>query len=178
MKPPERIETARLILRKPVASDAAGIFQRYASDREVTRYMAWPTHESLADTEGFLAFSDEQWRQTGAGPYLAFSRETGELLGSTGLEFENPNRASTGYIFTRDVWGKGYATEALSAIVDVAASLNVCRLYTICHVEHRASARVMEKCGFEYEGRLRRFMLFPNLRGGELADVFIYSRLL
>jgi [ribosomal protein S5]-alanine N-acetyltransferase len=177
LKAPERIETARLVLRKPVAGDAPAIFQRYASDREVTRYMAFPTHKSLADTESFLALSDAQWGRTGVGPYLAFARQDSVLLGSTGLEIENPHCATTGYIFVREVWGKGYATEALGAMVDLAASLNIRRLQSSCHVEHRASARVMEKCGFEYEGRLRKYMLFPNLRGGELADVFIYSRI-
>ena len=43
MKAPEILETSRLILRRPHVSDAAAIFERYASDSEVTRYLSWPT---------------------------------------------------------------------------------------------------------------------------------------
>jgi len=50
VKAPERIETARLVLRRPVASDAHDIFARYASDPETTRFLGWPMHQSLADT--------------------------------------------------------------------------------------------------------------------------------
>nr|MBA2355602.1 N-acetyltransferase [Acidobacteriota bacterium] len=50
MKAPEQIETARLVLRRPVAKDAPAIFERYASDPEVTRFLSWPRHQSLAVT--------------------------------------------------------------------------------------------------------------------------------
>src|SRR5580765_3818584 len=145
MKCPERLETARLVLRRPVPSDAAEIFERYAADPEVTRFMSWPRHESVADTEGFLAFSDAAWRQWRAGPYLILSRD-GAVLGSTGIEFETPYRATTGYVLARDSWGCGYASEALRAVADLAFRAGVERLYAVCHVEHGASRRVLEKC--------------------------------
>jgi RimJ/RimL family protein N-acetyltransferase len=66
------------------------------------------------------------------------------------------------------------ATEVLRAMTGVAASLGVRWLYAICHVEHRASARVMEKCGFTPEGMLRQHMIFPNL-GPLRADVLRYG---
>jgi RimJ/RimL family protein N-acetyltransferase len=178
MKASERIETPRLVLRKPVPADAAQVFSRYASDPEVTRYLGWPRHESLADTTAFLAFSDAEWRKWPAGPYLIEARETGQLLGGTGLAFESPEVAGTGYVLARDAWGKGYATEALSAMVDLAEPLGVKRLYALCHPEHRASARVLEKCGFASEGLLKRHTRFPNLHGGEMRDCLCYARTL
>ena len=87
-------------------------------------------------------------------------------------------RASTGYVLSRDAWGKGYATEALQAMVGVARSVGIRRLYAICHIEHRASWRVLEKCGFLREGVLHQYVEFPNLRPGELSDVFCYALLL
>lgn len=172
---PERLETARLVLRRPVATDAQAIFDRYASDPEVTLYLAWSRHISIDDTRLFLAFSDAEWKRTACGPYLVVSPDGAVVLGSTGLTFESPGRVSTGYAFARDAWGKGYATEALAAMVDVAAMLRVPRLHAICHVDHRASARVMEKCGFTRDGVLARYLVFPNL-GPHPADVFSYSR--
>lgn len=176
MKAPERIDTSRLLLRRPRAADAKVIFARYASDPEVTRYVGWPAHRSVDGTRAFVALSDEEWSRWPAGPYLVESRADGRLLGGTGLGFETPYRASTGYIFARDAWGQGYATEALRAMVTLAETLRVRRLYAICHVDHRASARVMEKCDFAREGVLRRYSAFPNLNGGEICDVLCYAR--
>ena len=173
---PNRFETARLQLRRPVASDALLIYTTYASDHEVTRYLGWPRHIRVEDTRAFVVFSDSEWLKWGCGPYLAFSRETGLLLGSTGLAFESADVAQTGYVVTRDSWGRGYATEMLHAMIDLARSLGVRRLYAQCHVDHRNSQHVMEKCGFGLEGLLPARMVFPNI-GPERADVLCYSRL-
>ena len=113
MKASERLETARLVLRRPAVKDVKTMFARYASDPDVTRFLGWPRHQSTADTRKFLRFSDAEWHHWPAGPYLVSSRETGALLGSTGLSFETPYRAVTGYALAKDSWGHGYATEAL-----------------------------------------------------------------
>jgi len=175
VKAPERIETARLVLQRPRMTDLEAIFKRYANDPDVTRFMSWPRHRSLADTQAFLTFSDAEWNRWPAGPYLVRSRADGVLLGSTGLGFETWYRASTGYVLAKDAWGKGYATEALQAIVETARAVGIRRLYAICHTEHRASWRVLEKCGFLREGVMHRYTEFPNLRRGELFDVFCYA---
>ena len=57
----ERIETARLVLRRPGGADADAIFSSYASDPEVTRYLAWPRHLTIEATRRFLEFSDDEW---------------------------------------------------------------------------------------------------------------------
>jgi RimJ/RimL family protein N-acetyltransferase len=176
MRASERIETARLLLRRPTNADAPAIFERYSGDPEVTRYVGWPMHHTVAETRDFLAWSDGEWERWPAGPYLLCSRADGRLLGGTGLGFETPWRASTGYVLARDAWGLGLATEALGAMVELAASLGVRRLYALCHAEHRASRRVLEKVGFECEGVLRRHTLFPNLGTVEPSDVAIYAR--
>ena len=173
----ERIETERLVLRRPVAADASAVFARYSSDPEVTRFMSWPRHRSIEDCSMFLQFSDTQWER-GVGPYLIEARDGGRLLGGTGLGFETPQRAATGYVLARDAWGQGYATEALRAVVDVAARAGVRRLYALTHTEHSASWHVLEKCAFVREGILRSHTEFPNLSPGELSDVLSYARVL
>ena len=175
---PERIETPRLLLRRPRASDAEAIFARYSADPEVTRYVGWPVHTTVDDARVFLAFSEGQWSQWPAGPYLAWSRADGTLVGSSGLMFETPVRAQTGYVFARDAWGRGLATEALTAMMHVALLAGVRRLYALCHADHRASARVLEKCGFTCEGTLRQYAEFPNLRPGDPQDVLCYATIL
>jgi ribosomal-protein-alanine N-acetyltransferase len=177
MKKRELIETGRLRLRKPAESDAEAIFSVYASDPEVTRYLSWPTHRSLDDTRAFLAWSETVWKLWPAGPYLVYSRGDGRLLGSTGLLFQSPEHAATGYAFARAEWGRGYATESLQAMVDLARGLGVRRLEAICHVDHRPSAHVIEKCGFQPQGRRPEHTEFPNLSPGRRSDVLSYARL-
>jgi [ribosomal protein S5]-alanine N-acetyltransferase len=175
MKAPARIETARLVLVRPQAGDAASIFERYASDPDVTRFLGWRRHESVAETEAFLEFSAEEWERWPAGPYLIWSREDGRLLGGTGFAFEGDHQAVTGYVLAKDAWGKGYATEALAAIVDVARQIGVDRLYAFCHPQHRASWRVLEKCGFARDGSWTRQAEFPNLAPGVFQDMVCYT---
>ena len=174
-KAPERVETERLVLRRPRSEDAEAIFARYASDALVTRLLSFACHQSIAATRTFLEWSDAEWTRSPAGPYLVESREGGPLLGSTGLSFETPRRAATGYVFARDAWGRGYATEALRQVVTTARECGVLRLYALSHPENRASLRVLEKAGFGCEGTLRRYAEFPNLSPGEPLDVLCYS---
>lgn len=176
MQAPPLVETPRLVLSAPAVTHAEDVFQRYASDDDVTRYLGWPTHRTVADTRGFLAFSAVQWEREGAGPYLIWARADGRLLGSTGLGLEPGGQAITGYVLAKDAWGKGYATEALTAVVDVATGIGVRRLYALCHPQHRPSWRVLEKCGFERDGSWNRQVQFPNLATGHAQGVLCYRR--
>jgi [ribosomal protein S5]-alanine N-acetyltransferase len=174
MKAPWQLRTKRLVLTTPDPGDTAAIFERYASDPEVTRYLSWPRHRSMADTTAFLQFSAQEWARWPAGPYLIRARREDRLLGSTGLGFEAPDRASTGYVLAKDAWGMGYATEALAAIVSLASELGVTHLHAACHAEHHASARVMEKCGFDRDHGWTQRAEFPNLVPGVPQEVACY----
>jgi RimJ/RimL family protein N-acetyltransferase len=177
VKAPLQVETARLVLSRPEGHDAEAIFERYASDREVTQFLGWPRHRSIAETQAFLRFSAEEWERWPAGPYLIRSRGDGRLLGGTGFGFETPDEAVTGYVLAKDAWGKGYATEALTAIVEVAPTIGVRRLHALCHPDHRASWRVLEKCGFARDRDGLHKAEFPNLAPGVLQDVACYAML-
>ena len=175
MKAPGQIETTRLILRQPRMSDAVTMFERYAGDPEVTRFLGWPRHRSVRDTETFLQFSAQEWERWPAGPYVIISRTDGRLLGSTGLGFQAPHEAMTGYVLATDAWGKGYATEALTAVIDVTRQTSVTRLFALCHPEHRPSQRVLEKCGFVRDDPSTRQVEFPNLSPGVQQDALCYA---
>lgn len=175
MKAPDQVETARLLLLRPAASDAALIFERYASDPDVTKFLGWPRHQSVADTGAFIQFSFGEWERWPAGPYLIRSRSDGRLLGSTGLAFDGPRKAATGYVLAKDAWGMGYATEALGAIVEIARQVGVARLYALCHPQHRASWRVLEKCGFARDSTSTKLVEFPNLAPGTKQEALCYE---
>ncbi len=175
MKAPEQIQTARLLLRRPALSDAEAIFRRYASDPVVTRYLSWHTHRTVADTQAFLAWDQTEWQRAPSGSYLIFQREDDRLLGSTGLSFKTPTRAITGYVFAQDAWGQGFAKEALKAMVELARQTGVQRLEAVCHVDHKPSAHVLEKCGFQRDPALRESLVFPNLAPGVRSEVLSYA---
>jgi RimJ/RimL family protein N-acetyltransferase len=162
-KAPASLETPRLMLRRAELADAEAVFERYASDEEVGRYMAWPRHTSVDMTRRFIEWSDQQWASSPAGPYLIFDKAMGSLIGGTGMVYEGPDVAAVGYVLARDAWGRGYASEALSAMIGIATELSLRRLYAICHIDHRASQLVLEKAGFVREPPSERTVLFPNL---------------
>jgi ribosomal-protein-alanine N-acetyltransferase len=176
MKAPIKLETTRLILRQPVTSDAVEVFERYAGNAEVTKFLGWPRHRSVRDTEAFLSFSAQEWNQWPAGPYLIVSRTDGQLLGSTGFGFQTQHEAMTGYVLAEDAWGKGFATEALTAIIDMAPRIGVNRLFALCHPDHRQSKRVLEKCGFLLDKISKPSVEFPNLSPGVQQEALCYAR--
>ena len=178
MHAPERFETERLLLRRPVAADAEDIFGRYSSDGEVTRYLAWPTHLSIAQTHGFLAYSESQWRQFHCGPYLIFLRASPTLLGSIGIELKSKELAETGYALARDAWGQGFATEALGAIVTICTAMGLRSIATFCHRDHHASQRVLAKQGFIRLEGVDSAHDFPNLEVGGMHPTFAYRKML
>jgi ribosomal-protein-alanine N-acetyltransferase len=167
--------TSRLILRPPGDDDAAPIFRRFAADSGVTHFVGWPRHTSIDDTIAFLEFSSAEWQRWPVGPLLIESRADGTLLGSAGLAFETPDRASTGHVLARDAWGLGYATAALAAVVVLAQDLAVTRLYALCLPANLPSIRVLGRCGFAREDILAKHLVFPNLGDNEPQDVACYS---
>ena len=176
MYPPELL-TARLRLRRPRAQDAGAVYIRYAGDPDVTRYLSWPTHRSIEDTRAFLEYADSGWSDGSNLAYLVERLSDGALLGSTGLVIESPSCCSTGYVFARDSWGNGYATESLAAMLTLAfAQPAITRVYALCDAEHRASARVMEKCAMRPEGLRRAHLILPNL-SPHPRDMLCYAKM-
>ena len=168
------LRSTRLNYRRPVVRDAPGIFARYSSDPEVTRYLGWPRHRSVTDAETFVAFSDHEWTTKKSGPLLIERIDTGQLIGSTGLMWDGPATAATGYVLARDSWGQGFATEALGAMVSLADTLGVTRLSAQCHPQHRASERVLTRQQFRLNAKFVP-AAFPNLADGQ-HDSLLFVR--
>ena len=174
MQAPEAIRTARLLLRRPTFDDVEGVFA-YASDAELVKYMAWPRHNEAQETAEFIARASTEWDQNGVGVYLVVDPGSDRVIGSTGLHLATPYRGVTGYILEKQAWGHGYATEACTAMVQLARDLGLARIDADCHVEHVASARVLEKSGMQFEGIARAFLVFPNLDLEQALDVRVYG---
>ena len=174
MRPPEIIKTARLCLRLPTMDDANDIFYKYAQDPEVTKYLVWRPHESIAVTRDFLNHCVQKWNNETAFPWVITRTMDNLLLGMIELRLDG-YRADLGYAIARPFWGEGYATEVVTAVIHWAMGQpEIYRVWATCDVENTASARVLEKAGMQREGILRRSILHPNV-SPEPRDSYCYS---
>jgi len=174
MSLPEKIETDRLILRKPRIEDAPFIFERYAQDSEVTRYLIWKPHKHVSETEDFIKRCIDVWEQKTNFPYVLTLKEKDEPVGMLEVHAKW-FKLEVGYVLARSFWGKGYMTESLNAVIVWTFNHpDIFRVQAICDVENIGSARVMEKAGMEREGLLRRYVLHPNI-SNEPRDAYLYA---
>lgn len=172
---PRELRTARLLLRVPRPEDAKQIFETYAQDPHVTRYLIWPPHRELAETERIMGEFIAAWETGERYPWVIRALDDDRLIGMIELRVQE-FKADLGYVFARAEWGKGFATEALRAVVDAAfTDPAVYRVWAVCDLENPASARVMEKAGMTREGILRRFMRHGNAHA-EPCDVYCYAK--
>lgn len=171
---PKIFETDRLRLRYPRLEDAEELFNKYTQDPEVTKYLIWAPHSSLAQTKEFLQNCLKRLEGGDAFPRVIEIKSNQELIGMIDLRIDK-HRADFGYVLAKEYWGKGYATEALITVVEYALSLEgIYRVWAVCDLENISSARVMEKAGLEQEGILRNFIVHPGI-SPEPRDCFCYS---
>ncbi|MBB3996798.1 GNAT family N-acetyltransferase [Aureimonas pseudogalii] len=158
---PESLWTTDLIMRPIALGDAAAIFDEYAQDPEVTRFLTWAPHEVLADTEAYIA---RCLASPNARTFTLLGRRDRQLRGAITIRRPVPGRVGFGYALSRRSWGQGLMTEALTEVASWAMKQKgIWRIGDVCDVENTASARVMEKAGFEREGLLKRWIVHPNL---------------
>ncbi|MDN5199835.1 GNAT family N-acetyltransferase [Fulvivirgaceae bacterium BMA10] len=162
LNPPQVFETERLIVRKLKMSDAADIFHKYAKHPHLTKYVSWPTHKDIEDTNAFLAYALEAWEKGTDYAYAILLKNENELIGSTGFINEE-GKVSIGYIINDQYSGKGYTTEAVIALNNwLKEQPEVYRIWAVCDMDNIASVRVLEKAGMEREGVLRNWCKFIN----------------
>jgi RimJ/RimL family protein N-acetyltransferase len=139
--------TERLLLRPGWAEDAPALAAAIADERIVRNLATAPWPYRLRDAEAFLA----QPRDPLLPSFLVFERTDGEprLIGSCGLGRRPSGAVELGYWIGRPFWGRGFATEASTALVDIARALRLPRLQASHFLDNPASGRVLEKLGFE-----------------------------
>ena len=177
MRPPEEFATNRLSLRPPVLEDAAAIFETYAQDLDVVKYLSWRPHQNIDETRGYLGQSISAWEQGTDFLWMITRRDQGRLIGAVVIRIDG-HRASLGYVLSKAEWGNGYMAEAVQKIVEWALNQEeIFRVWAVCDIENTASARVMEKVGMKREGILGRWIKHPNLNlSDEPRDCCCYAR--
>ena len=168
------IRTERLLIRPFELDDLAEYLAR-RNDPEVARYQDWelPYHNERAEkvVSAMVAMdgpeNDTWWMAVVCDP------DTGVVFGDVGTELSWEGRsAEVGYTFAKEHWGRGYAAEALQALVRyLFEELGVTRAFGMLHPENPASAMVLERTGFLFEGETKSSFWV----GDELSDDWIYG---
>jgi RimJ/RimL family protein N-acetyltransferase len=152
------IETERLLLRPPRQEDAPDLLEAFA-DPEVVRYIGDGTPASIEDVEESIAAWIERWELWGLGHCSLERKADGHVLGRAGFLRWDPQtweiggtETELGWVLAREHWGKGYATEAASALRDWAfAERQLERLISLIRHDNVQSVRVAERIGERYE---------------------------
>lgn len=163
-----RLETPRLIVRCYTLDDAPALHRLIVANRAyLLPWMPWARqHDNPAATARYVA---EQVLACTAGPAFTglgvgvFERDTGELVGGTGVHDVRSDTASceTGYWIRADRRNRGYATEACARVISWALSppaeggLGLRRVRAYCSGANAPSRRVLEKLGLTHEVRQR-----------------------
>ncbi len=167
------ITTERLLIRKLAIGDAEDIF-KVSSDPEVSRYVLWDTHRSIADSRSMIRGAQHAYRCDEPASLAIVLRETGHVVGTIGfiwIEREH-GCAEIGYSIGRHYWNRGLMTEALHAMLDFGfEKLYLNRIEAQFDVRNPASGRVMQKNGLQREGLMRQRMY----NKGEYIDVEMWA---
>lgn len=163
--------TDRLILRKFCEGDLEDFYE-YAKNPNVGPNAGWKPHEKIEDTAAILKSfieKEEVW--------AIVYKSTGKVIGSMGLhkdnKRDNENVKMLGYVLSEAYRGRGLTTEAAKEVIRFAFEELGLDLISIFHYPfNKRSKRVIEKCGFKYEGTLR---LTSTIYDGSVYDDVCYS---
>lgn len=170
---PGSITTQRLVMRRLRYEDADEIFYTYASKPEATVYVAWPTHERIADTRAYLEYAVGGWERGSDYTFSIRLPEHNRLIGTFGF-MNDAGKIQFGYALGPLYWGKGYATEVCNGMMAMLRRVpGIYRIGTLVDAENVASSKVLLKAGLIEEARLPRWMRFVN-QGNEPKDCILY----
>ena len=138
--------TPRLLLRPGFPEDAMALLNAIADESVVRNLATAPWPYSIRDAEAYLA----KPRDPVLPSLLIFERGSGapQLVGACGLGRRPSGSVELGYWIARPFWGRGLATEACTALIDMARALGLLSLEGSHFVDNPASGRVLEKLGF------------------------------
>lgn len=168
-----QLETERLILRTWKKSDAGDLY-RYAKNPAVGPAAGWKPHESEAESRKIIG---EVFLQNTV--WAVVWKKSGAVIGSVGFQEDKFRPAvhsmEMGYSLSEEFWGRGIMTEAAREIIDYGFEYMRLDIISITTgEENAASRRVIEKCGFSYEGTLRKAY---KIYDGTIRDIRCYSML-
>lgn len=153
------LETDRLILRPFKIEDAEEVFNNWASDDEVTKYLTWPTHSSVEMSRSYMEFCINGYNEKNVYQWGMELKNSHELIGNISVVkiIDEIDSVELGWVIGRKWWGNGYTAEAAERLLEFFfTEVSVNRICAGHDIDNPNSGRVMQKIGMKYEGTLRQ----------------------
>lgn len=168
------LETNRLILRRFKVEDAKSMYENWANDKEVTKYLTWAPHENEEASRMRIQMIIESYQDLETYEWGIELKEIHQLIGSIGVvDLNNEiSKLEVGYCIGKSWWNKGIMSEAFSEVIKFfMEDVGMNRIEAHYEPENIHSGDVMKKCGLSYEGTLRQSAI--NSRG--VCDIVCYG---
>lgn len=169
------LQTERLRLCQIKINDAPALFS-FWSDPDVTQSMNIAPFQHVDQAVEMIHFLSKLTSERKAIRYSIFLKKTDQIIGSCGFnyfDFENA-RAEIAYDLGKDFWGKGFAPEAVLALLHYAYNdLNLNRIEAKVEPQNKNSIKLLNKLGFSFEGTLRQYEKSRR----NFIDLHMYSKL-
>lgn len=167
------IETERLVLRRFTRDDATCVFNNWANDMDVCRYMRWTPHRDKEESRRILKGWLDSYRRVSFYQWAITLKNSNDPIGAIALFVVNESDlcGDIGYCIGRKYWGQGIATEALKALLNFAfTSVGFNRIEAYHSVNNPASGRVMQKAGMTFEGTAKQ--KYRSITGFEDSNMY------
>ena len=166
------IKTERLVLRPFTVDDAQKMFDNWANDSRVTRFLTWQPHGTVDVTVNLLSLWCEEYKKSPAYYNWAIEYDGEPIGGISVVRFsEKSDWAELGYSLSYDYWNKGIMTESAKAVIDfLFTEVGFNRVGLSHAVKNPASGRVAQKCGMIFEGTKRQYYKTSDGQYLDLSD--------
>jgi len=168
----QTIETKRLLLRRFSMADAADLLELWIADPAVQREYGEPVYETIEAVEALL----DKWIAGYESPsfyrWAMEERESGRCIGQIAFcrVYEDCRAAEIEYCVSAQRWGRGYAGEALQAVIGhIFANTDFAWLEAYHRVENEKSGRVLQKSGMTVTDNVERFRRLGETAEGEVC---------
>ncbi len=168
------LETTRLLLRKLSPDDTDALFKVF-SDEKTTLHVPRERHDDRSVTAEYIRNLIHGMSEAKSLVWAVVDKQDDRVIGTVSLFFKPDRVALIGAVLHSGYWGKGFATEALRAVIRFGFDeLALIRMEGKCESSNTASEKVMQKLGMTYEGTLRKEVIIR----GVSRDARIYSLLI
>lgn len=167
------LTTERLILRRFTIEDDISMFNNWANDDDVAKYMRWDAHKDISETRDVLSKRIEKYSDLKTYIWAIVLKSIDEPIGSIGLMILNEYDmcADAAYCIGKSYWGNGYAAEALREVIRFGLlEINFNRIEAYHSINNMASGKVMQNAGMQFEGRMRQ--KYKSHYGFEDSDMY------
>lgn len=155
----QKLETDRLILRRYIPKDAIAMYNNWANDKEVTKFLMWQPHSSIEVSQNIINDWMKEYADDKYYHWAIVLKDNGdEPIGDIAVVRmdEQTSMVHIGYCIGKAWWHQGITSEALKAVIDFLFDVvDVKRIESRHDPRNPNSGGVMKKCGMKYEGTLR-----------------------